>query len=134
MVGPDADTIRHALRTAREFGFRTVRLQSGDTKFRAILEPSDPDSDESFYALDAESVPDNGPVRKDVTATAVGYFSGADLALGRVLARGDKVGVITALGLPNDVSSLHDGEIKDVLVKDGEPVEFGQVLAVVESK
>lgn len=134
MDGLDADVIRHALRTAREFGFRSVRIQTGEGKFRAVLDPYGEEPDEPTFVAEGHALVESGPARSDLTATAVGYFTSENLTVGRSVARGDRIGIITALGLPNDVGSSHAGEVVEVCVADGDAVEYGQVLAVVELK
>jgi acetyl-CoA carboxylase biotin carboxyl carrier protein len=44
---------------------------------------------------------------------------------------GDRVGLVHCMGIPNDVVSFCSGKIVELLVKDGQTVEYGQPLMVV---
>ena len=46
--------------------------------------------------------------------------------------RGDTLCIIEAMKMMNQIESDKDGIIKEILVKNGEPVEFGQALFVIE--
>jgi acetyl-CoA carboxylase biotin carboxyl carrier protein len=134
MSGIDAEVIRHALKTAREFNFRSVRLKTEEGSFRAVL---DPDMADDSPELDLTSViVDRGPEEWSVVAPAVGYLSlvKSGLTTGKSVAKGDVVGTVVALGLPNDVNSPGSGEIVEVRVNEGDPVEYGQVIAVIRAK
>ena len=45
---------------------------------------------------------------------------------------GDTVCIIEAMKLMNEIEAECDGVIREVLVENGSPVEFGQPLFVVE--
>jgi acetyl-CoA carboxylase biotin carboxyl carrier protein len=45
---------------------------------------------------------------------------------------GDKVGIIEAMKMMNEIESEFAGRVVRVLVKNGQPVEFGQPLMVIE--
>ncbi len=48
--------------------------------------------------------------------------------IGQKIKKGQTIMIIEAMKTMNHVPSTHDGVISKVLVKDGEPVEFGQPL------
>ncbi len=50
------------------------------------------------------------------------------VAEGQKVKKGQTIMIIEAMKTMNHVPSTHDGTISKVLVKDGEPVEFGQSL------
>ena len=52
--------------------------------------------------------------------------------VGKKIKKGDTVMIIEAMKTMNHVPSTMDGVIKKISVEDGQPVEFGQVLIVVE--
>lgn len=127
MPGMDADVIRHALRTAREHGFRLVRLKTGDATFRATLDAWD----EGDVFEPETTTPEGPPPPVEVTAPLVGYFRELPepLATGATVKVGQVIGQIVALGLANDVVAKAAGEVIEVLVAAGEPVEYGQPIA-----
>ena len=52
--------------------------------------------------------------------------------VGKKIKKGDSVIIIEAMKTMNHVPSTSDGVVKEVCVKDGQPVEFGQKLIVLE--
>jgi len=48
--------------------------------------------------------------------------------IGQKIKKGQTIIIIEAMKTMNHVPSTHDGTVSKVLVKDGEPVEFGQPL------
>ena len=137
MSGLEEDVLRHALATAREHGFRRVRLRSEGEHFSAVLGEI-PVQEVEHGELDGEVVfeaEELGPRDIEITAPVVGYFQQGKLPLetGRKVETGETLGEIVALGIPNDVVTVDEGEIVEVLVSPGEPVEYGQVLAKVRT-
>jgi len=77
---------------------------------------------------------EEAPVEKmqRVHATTVGLFSAArEWSTGDSVARGDVLGGIQSLGHVAEISAPADGEIREVLVTGGAPVEYGQALFVI---
>jgi biotin carboxyl carrier protein len=67
-----------------------------------------------------------------VHATTVGVFSTArEWSSGDAVARGEVLGGIQSLGHVAEISAPADGEIREVLVTGGAPVEYGQALFVI---
>ena len=40
--------------------------------------------------------------------------------------------IVEAMKTMNHVPSTNDGEVKEILVEDGQPVEFGQTLIILK--
>jgi len=76
--------------------------------------------------------------RKAITAPMVGtFYSSADsqtplAEIGRTVQQGDVVCVIEAMKLMNEIEAEVSGKITEICVKDGDPVEYGQVLMYLE--
>ena len=51
--------------------------------------------------------------------------------VGQKVKAGDTVCIIEAMKLLNEIESEYDGVIKEILVENGQPVEFGQPLFVI---
>ena len=85
----------------------------------------------------AES-PVSAEERKAITAPMVGTFyrsanSETPLAeVGQTIQQGDVVCVIEAMKLMNEIEAEVSGKIAEICVKDGDPVEYGQVLMYLE--
>ena len=52
--------------------------------------------------------------------------------VGKKIKKGDTVTIIEAMKTMNHVPSTSDGVVKEICVEDGQPVEFGQKLIVLE--
>ena len=74
-----------------------------------------------------------------ITAPMVGTFYSAAapgakpfVQLGSEVKAGDVLCIIEAMKMMNQIESEKEGRIASILVRDGEPVEFGQPLFVIE--
>ena len=52
--------------------------------------------------------------------------------VGKKIKKGDTIMIVEAMKTMNHVPSTTDGIVKEILVSDGQPVEFGQVLITLE--
>ena len=52
--------------------------------------------------------------------------------LGKKIKKGDTVMIVEAMKTMNHVPSTKDGVVKKIVVEDGQPVEFGQTLVILE--
>ena len=52
--------------------------------------------------------------------------------IGKKIKKGDTVMIVEAMKTMNHVPSTEDGVVKKVVVEDGQPVEFGQTLVILE--
>ena len=52
--------------------------------------------------------------------------------VGKKIKKGDTIMIVEAMKTMNHVPSSSDGIVKQILVSDGQPVEFGQVLIILE--
>jgi acetyl-CoA carboxylase biotin carboxyl carrier protein len=84
----------------------------------------------------AEPEPREKPI--EVRAPLVGIFrasmkhDGAPLVRkGDMVRAGQVVGAIEALNVPNEVEVAAAGRVQELLVEDGEPVEYGQPLLLI---
>lgn len=74
-----------------------------------------------------------------IKAPMVGTFYGspspdreAFVTVGKKVSKGDTVCIIEAMKLMNEIESDCDGTVAEVLVKDGDMVEYGQPLFVIQ--
>ena len=74
---------------------------------------------------------------KEIISETVGRFHYIDkdekpmMTVGMTIKKGQKVGYIEAIGLKTDIKSEFDGELKEILVKNGEVAEYGKVLVKI---
>ena len=52
--------------------------------------------------------------------------------VGKKIKKGDTIMIVEAMKTMNHVPSSSDGVVKEILVDDGQPVEFGQTLIILE--
>ena len=52
--------------------------------------------------------------------------------IGKKIKKGDTLMIVEAMKTMNHVPSTYDGIVKEICVSDGQPVEFGQTLAIIE--
>ena len=52
--------------------------------------------------------------------------------IGKKIKKGDTVMIVEAMKTMNHVPSSKDGVVKEIAVDDGQPVEFGQTLVILE--
>ncbi|HUQ42370.1 MAG TPA: biotin/lipoyl-containing protein [Candidatus Limnocylindrales bacterium] len=72
------------------------------------------------------------PKTQRVHATSVGIFNGPrSWSPGDAVTRGEVLGGIQTLGHVSEVKAPADGEMREVLVTTGAPVEYGQTLFVI---
>ncbi|MEK7692136.1 MAG: acetyl-CoA carboxylase biotin carboxyl carrier protein [Bdellovibrionota bacterium] len=90
-------------------------------------------------AAPAVANPPANPKKKEVPSPFVGTFyraaspeSDPYVREGQVIKRGDILCIIEAMKLMNEIESELAGKIVSVLVENGQPVEFGEPLFVIE--
>ena len=54
------------------------------------------------------------------------------IEIGDKIKKGQTIMIVEAMKTMNHVPSTSDGEVKSILVKDGQPVEFGQSLVLLK--
>ena len=52
--------------------------------------------------------------------------------VGKKIKKGDTIMIVEAMKTMNHVPSTSDGVVKEICVKDGQPVEFGQTIIILE--
>ncbi|MFI0480819.1 acetyl-CoA carboxylase biotin carboxyl carrier protein [Actinomadura sp. 9N215] len=145
----------HALANGTPGRVAHVSLRVGDVEIRVGWEPppaaappapaqplpsaaeaggQDVASAPSMEPPQAAAVDEDEGVRS-VVAPLVGTFyvapepgAGPFVAPGDLVVPGQAVGIVEAMKLMNQVTSDWTGEVVEVLVKDGEPVEYGREL------
>ena len=124
----DVDLVRHALSVARDRGFAELELTSKAGSFSARLDPIAPKPGAQKAAQPAAE-----PQLGEIKSSLVGFYRAArePLEVGRTVQKGEVVAIVVALGLANDVESKVSGTVVELLIKQDQPVQYGQVLAKV---
>ncbi len=86
-----------------------------------------------------EAAPDSSDGRFDVSSPMVGTFysrpspeSDPFVSVGDRVEAGQTLCILEAMKLMNELESEVDGVVREILVEDAEPVEFGQLLFRIE--
>ena len=119
------DDVRHALDTAQSLGYRRVRLTQQGVTFQATLGAQPALAPTPISEPEVAAAPET----VKVTAPCVGYCTFAKgIEVGQTVTAGDKLAVIVALGLNNEVVAPADGTIAALGVTSGAPVDFDTIL------
>ena len=122
-------------------------MDSTSKTFRCVrVNPSSPDPALDPKAMAEEAAADSGssaaepapPAGHVVKSPMVGTFyrssaPGAKpfVEVGQPIKTGDTVCIIEAMKLLNEIEADSDGVIKEILVENGQPVEYGQPLFII---
>ncbi len=157
----ELEFIERLIRTLDESGLDHVEIEQGDARLRISRSPpavwgrgsgKPPDVSLSPIAAGESArpgaisgagsgadAPGLSPGWVEVPSPMVGTFyaspsPGADpfVQIGSEVSPGDVLCIIEAMKLMNEFEAEIGGRIGDVCVRDGEPVEFGQILFRVE--
>jgi len=100
--------------------------------------PSAPAAAPQSAPVQTESKP-AAPKGKAITSPMVGTFYAASspeaapfVEIGSNVQAGDVVCIIEAMKLMNEIKSEESGKVVQICVKNGDPIEYGQVLMYVE--
>ena len=128
-----------------EFGLTELEYTEKDTKIKVsknnISISSQPTSVNDVSSSQSESAKMNNDVKSgiEVTSPIIGtaYHSpepGAKkfVEVGKRIKKGDTVMIVEAMKTMNHVPSSSDGVVKEICVEDGQPVEFGQTIIILE--
>ena len=123
----------------KEFSLSEIEYSEGTTKVKVSR------SINSSNVISAETekkksiTKEENDVNTHITSPIVGtaYLApepGAKkfVEVGQKIKKGQTIIIIEAMKTMNHVPSTHDGVVSKILVKDGEPVEFGQPLISVK--
>ena len=109
-----------------------LEIRSGIWRVRLRRDPAAARSRSAAHSATDEVEP--GEIGGSVARSpAVGYFSPApELVVGASVQSGDLLGLIDVLGITQEVTAPAEGVVSEVLVEDGQAVEFGQSLVTID--
>ena len=120
----------------KEFNLSEIEYAEGTTKVKVSRSISASNTISSEVKKKISVTKDNGNyITSPIVGTA--YLASEPGAkkfaeVGQKIKKGQTIMIIEAMKTMNHVPSTQDGTITEVLVKDGEPVEFGQPLISVK--
>tara|TARA_B100002051_G_C16573742_1_gene553981 strand:+ start:258 stop:665 length:408 start_codon:yes stop_codon:yes gene_type:complete len=120
----------------KEFNLTEIEYAEGSTKVKVSRSINAPIATASEIKKKQEIIKSDGT---NITSPIVGtaYLApepGAKkfVDVGQKIKKGQTIMIIEAMKTMNHVPSTQDGTVSKVLVKDGEPVEFGQPLISIK--
>ena len=128
-----------------EFNLTELEYTEKDTKIKVSknsvsinsqpIPPSDDRSSQSKNSNLKNEIKSGTQITSPIIGTA--YHSPEPGAkkfaeVGKRIKKGDTIMIVEAMKTMNHVPSTSDGVVKEILVDDGQPVEFGQVLIILE--
>jgi len=121
-----------------------IEFQQGDLKVRLVVGGEQVQT--APVAMAVAPIPTSAasegpqPALKEITSKWVGIFTRlnpktkeAYVKLRDVVKKGDVIAHIRVLGHLQDVVADEEGKIKEILVEEGQPVEYGQPLFRLEA-
>ena len=123
-----------------EFKLTELEYQSGDTKIKVSkwTEMTNTNKVSENQKSNNKAVPDEEEgvaVKSPIIGTAyLAAEPGAKqfIQIGDKIKKGQTIMIVEAMKTMNHVPSTSEGTVKNILVKDGQPVEFGQILIVLK--
>ena len=134
--------IKELVENLKEFGLTELEYQEGQTKIKVskaaiAVEQSKMSAVVSPNKSVLKSSDDTDGVRVKSPIIGTAYLAAEPGAkkfaeVGDKIKKGQTVMIVEAMKTMNHVPSTADGEVKKVLVEDGQPVEFGQTLIILK--
>ena len=128
-----------------EFNLTEIEITEKDTKVKVsknnVSISSQPQlvSSSSFSNKEVSSQAQNIIKGKEITSPIIGTAYHAPepgakkfVEIGKKIKKGDTIMIVEAMKTMNHVPSTEDGIVKEICVEDGQPVEFGQSLIILE--
>jgi len=136
----DEALVRKLAQLLTDTGLTEIEFESGDQRIRVNRQSlaAAPAALPSAAAAAAPAAPAEGPPAGAVTSPMVGtaYLSSEPggtpfVKVGDRVTKGQTILIIEAMKVMNPIPAAAAGTVRDILVADGRPVEYGEVLMVV---
>ncbi len=129
----------------KEFNLTEIEITEKDTKIKVsknnvsisnqpqVISPSSPAT--SSAPTQTQNIKSGTEITSPIIGTA--YHApepGAKkfIEIGKKIKKGDTIMIVEAMKTMNHVPSTADGVVKEICVEDGQPVEFGQTIIILE--
>ena len=139
------ETIKELSEYLNEFNLTEIEYTDKDTKIKvsktssAITTQTQIQSPRTSETSSETSKNNNTISGSKVTSPIIGTAYHAPepgakkfVEVGKKIKKGDTVMIVEAMKTMNHVPSTADGIVKEICVEDGQPVEFGQTIIIVE--
>lgn len=153
----DLRKLKKLIDLVEESGIAEIELTEGEEKVRISRQPNNTQQPMQYMQMPQMQAPMNQPASHiptsatetiapiplqqghQVTSPMVGTFyrasspdAGSFVEVGSSVKKGDTLCIIEAMKILNEIESDADGVIKKILIENGQPVEFGEPLFIIE--
>ena len=124
-----------------EFNLTELEYTEKDRKIKVSKNNISVNKDLSISSVKTESIAESKLIKTgiEITSPIIGTAYHAPepgakkfVEVGKKIKKGDTVMIVEAMKTMNHVPSSADGVVKEICVEDGQPVEFGQTIIVLE--
>ena len=128
-----------------EFNLTEIEITEKDTKIKvsknnvSISNQTSPASVSNTNLTTATQSSESVKSGTEITSPIIGTAYHAPepgakkfVEVGKKIKKGDTIMIVEAMKTMNHVPSSHDGVVKEICVNDGQPVEFGQTIIILE--
>ena len=129
----------------KEFNLTEIEITEKDTKIKvsknnvSISNQPQAISSSSPASSSAPTQTQNIKSGTEITSPIIGTAYHAPepgakkfVEIGKKIKKGDTIMIVEAMKTMNHVPSTADGIVKEICVEDGQPVEFGQTIIILE--
>ena len=129
----------------KEFNLTEIEITEKDTKIKvsknnvSISNQPQVISSSSTATSSAPTQTQNIKSGTEITSPIIGTAYHAPepgakkfVEIGKKIKKGDTIMIVEAMKTMNHVPSTADGVVKEICVEDGQPVEFGQTIIILE--
>ena len=146
----DIRKVKKLMELLEESGMSEIEIKEGEESVKISRYGNSPAPSHSFVQQQAPTslppvvaapaiVDELSTVGQSLTSPMVGtYYSAPSptakpfITIGQHVKQGDTIGIVEAMKIMNQIEAEKSGIVLQILVKDGEAVEFGQPLIIVE--
>ena len=138
----DKKLIKELVENLKEFNLTELEYQEGTTKIKVSKASKAVDQtkanavvSQNKVVLKSSDESDGIRVKSPIIGTAyLAVEPGAKkfAEVGDKIKKGQTIMIVEAMKTMNHVPSTADGEVKKILIEDGQPVEFGQTLILLK--
>ena len=141
----DKNIIKELSNYLDEFNLTEIEITEKDTKIKvsknnvSISNQTIPAYINNSNSSNTSQSPENIKSGTEITSPIIGTAYHAPepgakkfVEIGKKIKKGDTIMIVEAMKTMNHVPSTHDGVVKEICVDDGQPVEFGQTIIILE--
>ena len=141
----DKNIIKELSNYLDEFNLTEIEITEKDTKIKvsknnvSISNQTIPATISNSNSTTASQSTENIKSGTEITSPIIGTAYHAPepgakkfVEVGKKIKKGDTIMIVEAMKTMNHVPSTHDGVVKEICVQDGQPVEFGQTIIILE--